>query len=157
MAFLRELRVCGTDCRAGSAEIFPSSSTTSALSSSLRSASMDGSAAQELSWWSFSVAMSFATDVSAEALSAPTFMSRSLPPASFVLTQPVSGPDPVSRLYCKRSSSSCSSRTNAPWLRRPGASAEDLSFPVRTRMPPFSSPPTTSQTPVAWSTRSLPF
>mmetsp|Transcript_72491 Transcript_72491/g.224041 ORF Transcript_72491/g.224041 Transcript_72491/m.224041 type:complete len:369 (+) Transcript_72491:220-1326(+) len=72
------------------------------------------------------------------------FTTRSLPD-NVMLTQPVSGPSPQSFWNCKRSPSIRSSLTQAPVARRVGSCGDLVSWPSRTRMPPLSPPPTTSQ------------
>mmetsp|Transcript_49943 Transcript_49943/g.151991 ORF Transcript_49943/g.151991 Transcript_49943/m.151991 type:complete len:299 (+) Transcript_49943:469-1365(+) len=66
-------------------------------------------------------------------------------PVILVLTQPSPGPSPLTSLNFKRSPLSSSSSTKAPWLSREAAASDFRSCPCRTRMPPLSAPPTTSQ------------
>mmetsp|Transcript_49945 Transcript_49945/g.151998 ORF Transcript_49945/g.151998 Transcript_49945/m.151998 type:complete len:203 (+) Transcript_49945:733-1341(+) len=72
-------------------------------------------------------------------------LTRSSLPVILVLTQPSPGPSPLTSLNFKRSPLSSSSSTKAPWLSREAAASDFRSCPCRTRMPPLSAPPTTSQ------------
>mmetsp|Transcript_29480 Transcript_29480/g.64473 ORF Transcript_29480/g.64473 Transcript_29480/m.64473 type:complete len:305 (+) Transcript_29480:879-1793(+) len=67
-------------------------------------------------------------------------------PASLMLTQPELGPAPVNLWKERRSPTSSTCLTRAPWVRRLGSGGEARSSPFRTRIPPFAAPPTTSQT-----------
>mmetsp|Transcript_10687 Transcript_10687/g.32148 ORF Transcript_10687/g.32148 Transcript_10687/m.32148 type:complete len:234 (+) Transcript_10687:569-1270(+) len=65
-------------------------------------------------------------------------------PLTLVLIQPSAGPVPIKSLYCRRSPSSASCSMSAPVQRRSGAAGEARSWPVRTSMPPLSTPPMTA-------------
>mmetsp|Transcript_83094 Transcript_83094/g.185625 ORF Transcript_83094/g.185625 Transcript_83094/m.185625 type:complete len:208 (-) Transcript_83094:72-695(-) len=62
-----------------------------------------------------------------------------------MLTQPRSGPLPDKRSKHKRSPTSSTSHTRAPVERRSCSCGDFMSWPSRTKMPPLSPPPTTSQ------------
>mmetsp|Transcript_74648 Transcript_74648/g.231750 ORF Transcript_74648/g.231750 Transcript_74648/m.231750 type:complete len:224 (+) Transcript_74648:314-985(+) len=76
---------------------------------------------------------------------APTGLARTFLLMT-VLIQPSSGPLPVSRRKCRRSPTRPSSSTVEPVARREAACGEDISRPCLTSTPPFSAPPTISQT-----------
>mmetsp|Transcript_136447 Transcript_136447/g.423962 ORF Transcript_136447/g.423962 Transcript_136447/m.423962 type:complete len:200 (+) Transcript_136447:2570-3169(+) len=78
--------------------------------------------------------------------SSGSHLSNKLLPLMRTLTHPVSGPLPSASLKCKRSSLSSSSSTCDPFSRRLAALGELRSSPSRTKMPPVSSPPTTTHT-----------
>mmetsp|Transcript_5799 Transcript_5799/g.17130 ORF Transcript_5799/g.17130 Transcript_5799/m.17130 type:complete len:258 (-) Transcript_5799:196-969(-) len=79
--------------------------------------------------------------------------SRVLPLSRLKLTQPHRGPEPESRSYRSRTPSSSSSRTSAYVDSRSASAGDAVSLPVRTRMPPLSSPPITLQRPGPAATR----